>query len=362
MPTPTLTPDSRKRSIEAEEDLSQSKKQRTESPSPQPVATILAIEKLGSSPFASTLPTFDAIGKQGLRRSIALVLDSIGFDTARPEALESFVVMAENYLASLVEEVKASANKARRNQPIPRDFEVAFRRFNITTSSLMPHKKKKKLPVSRSAIIPTFEALSLSDSVDADLPILGADLDGTSNKQSKLYIPSSFPTFPSIHTYKYSPEAAENFTISDNWGEFEPDLPSEIVAGSQPQSRRPLAAEEIPYGDPKKLREAAAKEAKAGEAALRGLVRASKIARQKEVWASAQRNPSRRSRQIAWEAAMRDLLEEDTKAKGGEVAPAAMHGEQARMEIADHSMIVNTERRYYRQEVPRKSQGVANRA
>ncbi|KAK4166680.1 hypothetical protein QBC43DRAFT_313120 [Cladorrhinum sp. PSN259] len=374
MPTPTPTPDSRKRSVEADEDSSQSKRQRTESPVSTPLPPILATEKIGSSPYASTVPTFDALAKQGLRRSIAMILQSVGFDTAKPEALESFVVLAEEYMGSLVEEIKTSANTARRTQAIPRDYEIGLTRFNLSTSVLRSHKKTKRLPIAQSRIIPTFEALEISDPIDGDLPILGDDLDGTPDKESKPYIPASFPTFPSIHTFKYSPVTAEAFTFSDDWCALDSDVSSQTLDGSQPQTQRPLAPEEIPHGDPKKLREAAAKEAKAGEAALRRLVRASKIAKQKEVWAQAQRHPARRERQNLWESAMRELLEDQTRANGKDVAPAAMHGEQARLEIADHSMIVNTERRYYRQEVPRAGrrpavteqgqgqQGVPNRA
>ena len=260
-------------------------------------------------------------------------------------------------MSSLIEEIKTSANSARRTHAVPRDYELALKRFNLTTTSLQPHRKTKKLPVPQSVIIPTFEALSIRDPIEADLPILSDELDGKPDKESKAYIPASFPTFPSVHTFKYTPETAEAFTVSDDWGSFNPDLPSQTVHGSQasqpPPLNRPLAPDEIPHGDPKKLREAAAKEAKAGEAALRRLVRASKIAKQKEVWTAAQRHPARRDRHNLWESAMRELLEEETRAKGRELAPAAMHGEQGRFEIADHSMIVNAEKRYHRHEVPR---------
>lgn len=117
--------------------------------------------------------------------------------------------------------------------------------------------------------------------------------------------------------------------------------------------QRPLAPDEIPRGDPKKIREAAAKEAKAGEQALRRLMRASKIAKQKDVSATAQRAPAKRERYALWEAAMRELVEDDAKGKGREVSAVAMHSQQGRVEIADHSMIVNAEKGYYRKEVAR---------
>lgn len=194
-----------------------------------------------------------------------------------------------------------------------------------------------------------------AEPLDRDLPVLGDELDGASDKAKKKYIPSSFPAFPSIHTYKYTPESVDAVTVSDDWGPFNPDVPSQTLDGSrsQAQPQRPLAPNEIPRGDPKKMREAAAKEAKAGECALRRLMRASKIAKQKEVWSSAQRHPVRRDRYNLWEAAMRELIEDDIKSKGRQSVPVSMHGDKGRFEIADHSMIVNTEKGYYRRDLPR---------
>lgn len=237
---------------------------------------------------------------------------------------------------------------------MPRDFEQSLKRFNLTTTSLKPHRKP---PIPIWKRLPKWEPLPTADLLDQDLPILGDELDGAPDKTSKQYIPSSFPAFPSIHTYRYTPESVDAVTVSEDWGAFNPDTtPSQTVDGSQapPQPfQRPLAPDEIPHGDPKKMREAAAKEAKAGEGALRRLMRASKIAKQKEVWSAAQRQPARRDRYNLWEAAMRELIEDDTRSKGKEMAPAAMHGDKGRFEIADHSMIVNWEKNCYRRDVPR---------
>ena len=180
-------------------------------------------------------------------------------------------------------------------------------------------------------------------------------MDGAPDKAAKQYIPGSFPSFPSIHTYKYTPESVDAVTVSEDWGAFSPDAPSQTLDGSpQPQQpQRPLAPHEIPHGDPKKMREAAAKEAKAGEGALRRLMRASKIAKQKEVWSASQRQAVRRDRYNLWEAAMRELIEDDTRSKGKEVALAGLHGDKGRFEIADHSMIVNTDKTCDRQDLPR---------
>lgn len=247
--------------------------------------------------------------------------------------------------------MRAFTNAARRSHPVPRDFEQTLKRFNLNTSLLRPHRRP---PIPRSKRLPDWEPLPAVDPIDRDLPILGSELDGAPDKVAKQFIPSSFPAFPSIHTYKYTPESVDAVTVSDDWGVYNPDAPPQTPEGPQTQQpQRPLAPDEIPRGDAKKMREAAAKEAKAGEGALRRLMRATKIAKQKEVWSSAQKQPSRRDRYDFLEMAMRELIEEDIKAKGQEMAPVTMHGDKGRFEIADHSMIVNTEKAHYRKELPR---------
>ncbi|KAL2145636.1 hypothetical protein VTI28DRAFT_6694 [Corynascus sepedonium] len=344
----TLSTESRKRPAETDqEDGGDAKRLRFRSPH-----TILSVGRLGSSPHASKTPTTEELANRGLRRAIALALEKVGFNAATPEAMESFAAMAETYMISLGQSVRTFKNSARRQHPIPSDFELALGRFNLTTSLLEPHRKP---PIPKAKRLPTWEPLP-ADPLEKDLPILGDELDGAPDKAVKRYIPDSFPAFPSIHTYKCTPESVDAVTVSEDWGSFNPEAPSHTLDGSQTQPaqpQRPLAPDEIPHGDPKKMREAAAKEAKAGEGALRRLMRASKIAKQKEVWSAAQRQPARRDRYKLWEAAMRELIEDDTKSKGKELLPAAMHGDKGRFEIADHSMIVNTEKASYRQDLPR---------
>ncbi|KAK4098391.1 hypothetical protein N658DRAFT_499444 [Parathielavia hyrcaniae] len=352
-----MSAESRKRPAEASLNDSVSKRQRLQSP-----YTILSVGQTGASPYSSVDATVDELGKKGLRRSIALALGTVGFESAEPEAMESFTLMAETYLASLAEDVRMFMNTARRPYPIPSDFDLALSRFNVTKSSLEPHLKP---PIRKSKRRPTWEPLLIDDPLDGDLPILGDELDGAPEKAAKQYIPGSFPAFPSIHTFKHTPESVDAVTVSEDWGAFNPDTAASptLVDGSQTQTQqqqpppavpqRPLAPDEIPHGDPKKMREAAAKEAKAGEGALRRLMRASKIAKQKEVWSAAQRQPVRRERHNLWEAAMRELIEDETRSRGREVAPSALHGDKGRFEIADHSMIVNWETSCCRRDLPR---------
>ncbi|KAK1781424.1 WD40-repeat-containing domain protein [Copromyces sp. CBS 386.78] len=366
-----MATDTRKRPADAEgAQQSQPKRPKTNTSS----RTILAVEAIGKSPNASTAPSPDELAKNGLRRTIALALETVGFDGATPEALESFTIMTETYLHSLTEQVKIFANASRRSYPIPMDFENTLNRFNVTPTALYYHRKP---PISKKKRQPVWEDVPLGEAIPTDLPVLAPELDGAADKAAKNYIPSSFPSFPSVHTYKYTPESVEAATAVDDSSIITdtqattatqtqtmiaesqaPATAATLAATQQSQlptkiPQRPLAPDEIPRGDPKKIREAAAKEAKAGEQALRRLMRASKIAKQKDVSATAQRAPAKRERYALWEAAMRELVEDDSKAKGREVAPVAMHSQQGRVEIADHSMIVNAEKGYYRKEVAR---------
>jgi hypothetical protein len=334
---------------------------------------------------AAKVPTVTALARTGLRRSIALTLEKVGFDSASEEAMESLTNIVETCrtvrshlrrcpwltailpdLESIVEDVKTFANAARRSYAIPTDFELTLKRFNLTTAALKPHVRP---PIPKPKRQPVYEPLQIETATDASLPILGEELSGKTDKKSKAHVPTAFPSFPSIHTYKYTPEVKEYNPPNDDWGDFAPEPASQSIPqfptpdDSQSQSqtqtqiqargKRPLAPEEIPHGDPKKIREAAAKEAKYGEQALRKLMRASKIARQKEVWSTAQRQPQRRLRQELWETSMKDFIEEDVRAKGLQVEDGAIHGALGKFEIADHSTIVNAEGRYYRKEVQR---------
>jgi hypothetical protein len=263
-------------------------------------------------------------------------------------------------LTSVVEDIKTFANASRRSQPIPTDFDLTLKRFNLTPEALKPHLRP---PVPKRRRLPTWETLHIEEHTDLSLPVLGPELSGKAEKEAKHHIPRVFPSFPSIHTYKSTPLVREYTPPKDDWGQFNPDLASQSItsqsytqAGSQTQtqaSHRPLLPDEIPRGDPKKIREAAAKEAKLGEEALRRLLRASKIAKQKEVWSTAQKEPPRRLRYELWESSMLDLIEEEARTQGKALDFAAGHGAAGRFEIADHSTIVNAETTFHRKEVQR---------
>ncbi|KAK5990966.1 Transcription initiation factor TFIID subunit 8 [Cladobotryum mycophilum] len=242
--------------------------------------------------------------RRGIQRSIAMVLSHDGFESASPEALESFTEMVETYLKSIIEEIKRLAISSRRDHPIPSDFEAIMKRYNLTLSALKPHLKN---PAPRNDIAPVYVDSSPTDNdAFSTLPLLGEELSGQQDKDSKHYIPSSFPDFPSTHTYKCTPQ------------------------------------EDARVRDSKKIREEAARTAQQGEDALRRLVRASKMRKQKEVKSLVERDSQGKERFRLWESTMRRFMGGDNRGD---------HADQ--VEIADHSMIVNGDVIFSRQEVSR---------
>lgn len=137
--------------------------------------------------------------------------------------------------------------------------------------------------------------------------LLGGELSGEADKKTKAFIPAKFPSFPSKHTYKWT---------------------------EKPSTRET---------DPRKIREEAAKSARQGEEALRRLNRVSKARKEKEVKRAAQNDPGSKERHELWEKAMGDLI-------AGRSATQPGKSDQDE----DHSLIVNSDRRYFRKGVPRR--------
>lgn len=206
-------------------------------------------------------------------------------------------------LSSVIEEVKRFAISSRREAPIPSDFELMLRHHNLTLSSLKPHIKGR---LSNQDTTDRSENLITIDDTFNSLPLLGDELSGQPDKESKTFIPSSFPGFPSTHTYKFTPQ----------------------------EDRRTR--------DSKQIREDAAKSAQLGEDALRRLVRASKMRKQKEVKSLVERDSQGKERFRLWESTMKRFM-------GGD----RFRDHADKVEIADHSMLVNADTKFSRREVSR---------
>ncbi|KYK58044.1 bromodomain associated protein [Drechmeria coniospora] len=300
---------------DASESGSEPKRTRVDAPraeSPAAPDSLLALEPTagrdgddGETAIQSLGPTHHFHARCGLQRSIAVVLRHDGFDSATPEAMESFTALVESYMESMVEEIKRFAIAARRERPTPVDFALMLRHHNLPIASLMSHLKN---PVPKEQRAPTFADVVCADS-DAltTLPLLGPELSGQADKEAMSYIPPSFPDFPSQHTYRFTPR------------------------------------EDTVVRDSKKIREEAARTAQQGEDALRRLVRASKMRKQKEVKSLVERDPEGKERFRLWESTMKRFMGAEARAENAD-----------QVDISQHSMIVNGDAVFARREVSRQ--------
>ncbi|PSR89010.1 Bromodomain associated-domain-containing protein [Coniella lustricola] len=311
------------------------KRQQNECASPTALAP-LSKQGINSLIDGETYPVPEVaneyhVNRTGLQRSIALALEHVGFDCASQEAIESFTVMTETYLSSLCEDVMSLANHARRNMAIPTDFELSLNYFNINLTDLKKHRRnavdQEKLGSRKNEV--EFQTKTTFN----DLPILDQELSGKPDKDIKAYIPRYFPEFPSTHTYKYTPTDIESVTVRTPI--YETNGEGKGNAPPAPDWR----------GDPKKIRDAAAVQAKQAEEALRKLVRASKMASLKDLRSTAEKNPIAKVKYDLWEDMMKDLIKE----RPGKDAD----GNTAREDVADYSMIANSQKKYFRREIPR---------
>lgn len=204
-------------------------------------------------------------------------------------------------LKSIIEETKRLALASRREHPLPSDFEAMLKRYNIPTSSLQPHLTN---PIA-TQISPIYTNLVTSDTDFKSLPLLGPELSGQADREMKAYIPRAFPDFPSRHTYRFTPQ------------------------------------EDTRTRDSQSIREEAALSAQQGEDALRRLVRASKMRKQKEAKLLVERDNQGKERFRLWESTMKRFMGASRTDSSGQV------------EIADHSMIVNGDAMFSRKDASR---------
>ncbi|KAI1104394.1 hypothetical protein F4804DRAFT_307525 [Jackrogersella minutella] len=278
-----------------------SKRQRLDGTDSRP-ATSDAITPTPASGVVSPPAAYD-LGRDGLRRSIAIMLEGMGYDSARKDALEGFTEAADAYATRFVDHVKRSTNASRRNQPLPIDFEQALEAFNIPLSSIEPHLNH---PIPKEKLTPNFFN-PIQENVQNMVeprPDLGEEFSGQKEKDARPWIPQHFPQFPPPHAYKYTPY-------------------KQVVDHSEERAK-------------------AEADAKKAERALRNINRAARISRQKELRMIAQRDQLSKERQEAWENMMTRLLPKTGPVNG-------------MSEIADHSTIVNYAARYGRKGVAPKA-------
>lgn len=247
----------------------------------------------------------------------------------------------------LSKDVMSMANHARRNMVIPTDFELSLKCFNVNLHDLKKHRRdaipRDRIKGPEKEEHPATEGEAPAATVGkefTDLPCLDEELSGKADKEAKSYIPDYFPQFPSTHTYKYTPVDIESVTVRTPMHEV-------IAGGGVTKTHNTTQPAPDWRGDPKKIREAAAVQAKQAEEALRKLVRASKMASLKDLRSTAEKNPISKNRYDLWEEAMKDMLKDKRPVNSGSDAN--------REDLAELSMVVNAEKRYHRREVPRSA-------
>ncbi|KAF2175681.1 hypothetical protein K469DRAFT_609963 [Zopfia rhizophila CBS 207.26] len=276
---------------------------------------------------------------QQLFRAIGITCKAVGFDSARPEALEALRGLAEEFILKFLGDVRSFMSNARRTEPIPDDWIYALSKCGIKRSSQIEQQ------LDTGEIPPTFLQPELLPPASAELlpadlePLVGPELSGKSEKESKPWIPKHFPPFPSKHTYKDTPVYVERET------------------------------------DRRKLREKATEEGKLAAQALRKLMAAKKAGLQKKHGITKPRQSKRRKKSDKlWEEAMESVLNEeerelrtrgleDIEYRYGSESPRQTRREKEKEkekrneEEWKEGMQVNYEKKYWRQAA---TQGVAD--
>ena len=184
---------------------------------------------------------------------------------------------------------------ARRGLPTPLDFDHALKQFSLPFASLEPHLKPPVRPEHLRTLLegPSTEQITM-------LPIeelMGAELSGKQEKESKLYIPKHLPPFPSKHTYKWTEKDSARET------------------------------------DARKIREKASQQARQGEEALRNLTAQGKKGNEKGVKNIADKAPKSKQRHQLWE-----------EAQGPGLPPSAANDAKE----VERSVVVNANSSYHR--------------
>ncbi|KAI9810212.1 MAG: hypothetical protein M1826_003688 [Phylliscum demangeonii] len=155
----------------------------------------------------ATLSDEDAHGL--LERSIGMALAAAGFECAQPAALQSFRVQTEEYMLHLLAVVAASMQSSRRTTPIPPDFAFMLAHQGLALSDLAPYFTLPSVPAAVSQPeLAKSQAQTELPTVPLS-PMLGPVLSGRGEKTGRVFIPPGFPSFPSKHTYQFTPDVRQ---------------------------------------------------------------------------------------------------------------------------------------------------------
>lgn len=180
-------------------------------------------------------------------------------------------------MSNFTDQIRTSMSSARRITPQPHDYIHALKAVGISGSGLLEqHLDTGDVPPS--LLQPIFAPPEPADPPPPNLEgMLGPELSGRAEKETRKYIPAHFPVFPPKHTWKATPVYAQR---------------------------------EV---DPHAIREKAAKEGIEAEKSLRKLMEKKKEGERVRKAARAQprRSPRAVKRETLWKSALQHALEEE---------------------------------------------------
>ena len=178
-------------------------------------------------------------------------------------------------MSNFLAQVRKSMSSARRIDTVAHDWIYALASSGLRGSGpLEQHFDTGEIPPS--SLQPYFDPPARPEAPPPDTEsLLGPGLSGKADKDTRPYIPTHFPPFPSKHTYKATPV----FTDREN--------------------------------DPRKIREKATEEGILAEQSLRKLMAAQKAGIQKQSVGKRKRSKRMKESDKLWQEAMTDLLTEE---------------------------------------------------
>jgi transcription initiation factor TFIID subunit 8 len=241
-------------------------------------------------------------------RSISMALKVVGFEAAKPEALEAFRAEVEEFMLHFLGTIRQSMLASRRNAPLPQDFALALTNANLRSSTLMPQLQARVPPevVLRSIPSPPPDDPPLPN-LDA---VLGLELSGAKDKADKDYIPIRFPSFPSKDTWRATPVYTKRET------------------------------------DARQIRERATQEGIMAEEALRELMAAAKRPKQNGQTSGLAQNRKRKAGQDLWKDAVESFAsfeEESTQDASATILPRVQSGDSVEEMNFDSGFDVDNE-------------------
>ncbi|EOD47285.1 putative bromodomain associated protein [Neofusicoccum parvum UCRNP2] len=266
-------------------------------------------------------PQDEAFFQSQVLRAISVGLTAVGFEGAKPTAMEAFRAQVDEFMLHFLSDVRSSMEHARRTAPTPPDFARALARSGYASSDLEPQLRLRVPPAV--ALPPVPDAPPAEEPPPQLEEVLGAELSGKGEKDGRPYIPAHLPSFPSKHTWQSTPVFSSRET------------------------------------DPRKIRERATQEGILAEQALRKLMAANRTGSSRKraapgdgggVGVLGRRRPAPQGRQM-WEDAMREVIRED-EMKRGDVFMGGLddehNGDKTNDFVVDTGLLVNYDQKYWR--------------